>query len=265
MDIREIFYSLDRLCDKWDPYLDVYETWFSKFRNKKPRILEIGVYKGGSAELWSKYFGPGTQIIGVDINPECKQYEFHDPVIDADFHVVIGDAGSKEFWGDEMIRARLLNGGFDIIIDDGGHHMDQQIQALRACYSMVKEGGIYLCEDTHTSYYDHWPKAGYKVPTSFVEYSKTVLDVLTEEHQFKGPDGEVFQPKLEIDKELKSIYKKTRGIHFYNSIVVFEKGEQKPFKRIFSQPMSIRGLERPSAPLGNPIPDDAVITISTKG
>ncbi len=254
LDIRDIFYSLTNLCDKWDPYLDIYDTWFSKFRGKQPRILEIGVYKGGSAELWRNYFGAGTFIVGVDIDPSTKQYETED------FKIVIGDAGGDTFYQDPYITRSLLTGGFDIVIDDGGHHMQQQINAMKICYPMVKEDGIYLCEDTHTSYYDHWPDAGYLVPTSFVEYSKRVLDVLTEEHQFKGPDGEVFKPKQPVDPELVKLYKKTKAIHFYNSVVVLEKGTQKPFKRIFSQtPPTLEVRQQ------GPVPGDGMFRLNTRG
>lgn len=249
LDIHEIFYGLNNLADKWEPYLDIYDTWFSRFREKEPAILEIGVYKGGSAELWSKYFGEGTYITGIDINPSCKEYQ------NSNFGVLIGDTGSNDFWKYFNTLIDEDEQQFDIIIDDGGHHMHQQIMTLKNSYKYLKDGGIYLCEDTHTSYYDHWPNAGYKNPNSFVEYSKKLIDVLSEEHQFKGPDGEVFQPKQEIDKELKSLYKEMKGIHFYNSVVVFEKGKQKPFKRIFSRTDEI---ELPGVVSG-----DTLLTIKT--
>jgi hypothetical protein len=254
LDIRQLFYSLENLCDKWEPYLDIYETWFHKFRGKSPRILEIGVYKGGSAELWRDYFGTGTFIIGVDIDPSTKQYETDD------FKVVIGDAADpKTFWN----HSAFFKEQFDIVIDDGGHHMQQQISALKICYEMVKENGIYLCEDTHTSYYDHWPEAGLESPASFVNYSKRVIDVLSEEHQYKGPDGEVFTPKTKVDEELVKLYKNTRAIHFYNSVVVLEKGPQPEFKRVFSKKDFKNVVSNVRQP--GPIPGDGILRINTKG
>ncbi|SVE63770.1 uncharacterized protein METZ01_LOCUS516624, partial [marine metagenome] len=60
---------------KWVHYFDIYERHFRRFVNKQPTILEIGVWNGGSLKMWQDYFGNGVQIIGIDINPECKQFE----------------------------------------------------------------------------------------------------------------------------------------------------------------------------------------------
>ena len=54
LTIHQLFYTLENLCDKWEPYLDIYDTWFRKFRQKSPRILEIGVYKGGSSRAMAR-------------------------------------------------------------------------------------------------------------------------------------------------------------------------------------------------------------------
>ena len=199
----------------------------------------------------------GTFIVGVDIDPSTKQYETDD------FKIVIGDAGGDTFYQDDYIKRALLTGGFDIVIDDGGHHMQQQINALKVCYPMVKDNGIYLCEDTHTSYYDHWPDAGLRSDGSFMEYSKRLIDVLSEEHQYKGPDGEVFTPKAKVDEELVKLYKKTKAIHFYNSVVVLEKGPQPEFKRVFSKKdfkNQVSNIRQPG-----PIPGDGILRINTKG
>jgi hypothetical protein len=38
-------------------------------------ILEIGVFGGGSLEMWRNYFAPKCHVYGVDIEPACKSYE----------------------------------------------------------------------------------------------------------------------------------------------------------------------------------------------
>lgn len=40
-----------RLIHKWEHYFDIYETHFSRFRDKSPMILEIDVFHGGSLQL----------------------------------------------------------------------------------------------------------------------------------------------------------------------------------------------------------------------
>ena len=84
-NLKEIFWNLDKGCTKWSGYFDVYERHLGKFVGKKPRILEIGVLGGGSIEMWLKYFGEGTQVVGIDINEECKKYEY-----DGNVEIVMG-------------------------------------------------------------------------------------------------------------------------------------------------------------------------------
>ena len=60
---------------KWNHYFDIYERHLSRFRGKNLVMLEIGVFGGGSLDMWRAYLGTEAKIIGIDINPECKQYE----------------------------------------------------------------------------------------------------------------------------------------------------------------------------------------------
>ena len=46
----------------------------------KNQFLEIGVYLGGSIDMWNYYFDSKCTIIGLDIDPKCKLLEKY-PVI----------------------------------------------------------------------------------------------------------------------------------------------------------------------------------------
>ena len=59
---------------KWTHYMALYDRHFNKFRGKKMHILEIGVRRGGSLQMWKKYFGAQAMIYGVDIDPNTKKY-----------------------------------------------------------------------------------------------------------------------------------------------------------------------------------------------
>lgn len=124
---------------KWRHYFDIYHRYFKKFIGREVRVLEIGIYSGGSLDMWRNYFGAGCQIFGVDVQPACKAYE------GGNVKVFIGDQADRAFW--KTFRDEV--GQLDIIIDDGGHTPQQQIVTLEETLPLLRAGGIYLCEDVH--------------------------------------------------------------------------------------------------------------------
>src|SRR5690349_3349151 len=124
---------------KWTHYFDVYHRHFGKFRNQQVNVLEIGIYSGGSLEMWRQYFGPKATICGVDISPECRAYESNQTKI------FIGDQADRSFW-QEVRRAMPA---FDVVIDDGGHLPEQQIVTFEELFSFMRASGVYCCEDVH--------------------------------------------------------------------------------------------------------------------
>jgi hypothetical protein len=222
--LRELFWSLPKYADKWDPYFDVYETWFAKFRGQSPRILEVGVQHGGSAHMWLEYFGPGTKIVGVDVDPRCAKHATDD------IEIVIGDQGSETFWQEFFTQHTEP---FDIVIDDGGHRMEQMIMTFVYANPRVKDGGIYLIEDCHTAYWAHqslfigpWDRLGLYNTGNIMEFTKVGLDTLNREH-IEPHQGLIPQ----LDPTVVATFKNVRGVHYYNSMIVFEIGPQRPFTR----------------------------------
>jgi SAM-dependent methyltransferase len=207
--IEELFDTTELPSTKWTGYFDVYERHLSKFVSKAPKILEIGVLGGGSIELWLKYFGEGTQVIGIDIDPRCLEYKY-----EGNAQVIMGDQNSPEFW-DEFLDKHT---GFDIIIDDGSHIMEHQVLTLQKTFPHLKEGGTYICEDTHTSYWPRW-NGEYDKKGTFLDYTKYLSDIMNQQH---------FQQKMEpaVLKTFENLY----SMSFYNSMVVLEKEALKLFK-----------------------------------
>lgn len=124
---------------KWDHYLDAYHSHFARFRGREVHVLEIGVYSGGSLDLWRDYFGPRAHIYGVDIEESCKRYE------GGPIRIFIGDQADRGFW--RRFRAEVPE--VDIVIDDGGHTPDQQAVTLEELLPHIRPGGIYVTEDVH--------------------------------------------------------------------------------------------------------------------
>ena len=69
-----------KTINKWIHYFDIYERYFNQYVDKPTLMIEIGVFKGGSIDMWKEYFGPKSTIVGIDINPDCKRFERKDPV-----------------------------------------------------------------------------------------------------------------------------------------------------------------------------------------
>jgi hypothetical protein len=124
---------------KWLHYFDIYDRHFHRFRDQEVHLLEIGIYSGGSLDMWRDYFGPKAHIYGVDIEPACRVYE-NDKV-----KVFIGDQADRQFWSEFRQAVPVL----DIVIDDGGHLPEQQIVSAEELLPHLRPGGIYCCEDVH--------------------------------------------------------------------------------------------------------------------
>lgn len=189
-----------RLIHKLTNYFDVYERHFSRFRGKEITVLEIGVSQGGSLQMWKNYFGDKAKIYGIDINPKCKDLE------EENIQIFIGSQSDRKF----LREIKNTIPKIDILIDDGGHTMNQQIVSYEELFDHVKEGGVYLCEDLHTSYYlTHG--GGHKRRGSFIEYTKNFIDYLNAYYSE--------QRSLKVN----SFTQNVDSIHYYDSIIVIEK------------------------------------------
>ena len=60
---------------KWHHYLPLYDRYFSQYRGTPVKFLEIGVNNGGSLQMWRRYLGKDAVLCGIDINPDCAQYD----------------------------------------------------------------------------------------------------------------------------------------------------------------------------------------------
>jgi len=189
-----------RLIHKWMHFFEVYDRHFSRYRGTDVHILEFGVSQGGSLQMWKDYFGPKCRIYGVDINPHCKALE-EDRIT-----IFIGDQEDRAFL--KSVAAGVPR--IDILIDDGGHTMRQQIATFEEIFEHIDPNGIYLCEDLHTSYWKKWG-GGYRRRNTFIEYSKRFIDRIHAWHSET--------PLLKVDAFTRSAH----SLHYYDSILVIEK------------------------------------------
>jgi hypothetical protein len=201
---REIFDNVITLqSDKWTSYFEVYDRYFSKFKDKASAIfMEVGIMYGGSIQMWRKFFGDSATIYGIDINPNVKNMQ-----LPAN-NIFIGDQSNPAFWDDTLLDIPYI----DCFLDDGGHTMEQQIVTLKKVWPKISHGGVYICEDLHTSYWNEYG-GGYKNADSMIEFSKKLIDVINEQHLRNSLDSGIDVSNIE-------------SVHFYDSMLVIIKGKQ---------------------------------------
>lgn len=200
------FFSANRaghVLDKWVHYFPIYTRHLAQYVGRPVSVLEIGVYRGGSMRMWAHFFGPDVRLFGVDIDPVAVT-----AAGDA-YEVVIADQADRE----AMRRLAEEHGPFDVIIDDGGHGMQQQIVSIQTLFPLLADGGTYLVEDCHTSYWADY-EGGRGREGTFIEWTKERVDDLNGYHQRDAVDP-VWTRHVD-------------AIHYYDSVVVFDKTTRFP-------------------------------------
>jgi SAM-dependent methyltransferase len=189
-----------RLIHKWKHYFPAYERHFAKFVNTDVFFLEIGCGQGGSLQMWKRYLGPHARIVGVDLRPECKEF------VEDQIDVRIGDQSDKTF----LLDICKEFGEPDVVLDDGSHVMSHIQASFSVLYPELQRNGVYMVEDLHTAY---WPEfeGGLRREGSFIEICKGLIDELNADHSRGALAATEFS-------------RSTLSMHFYDSIVVFEKG-----------------------------------------
>ena len=210
-ELEYYFYNKsERIIHKWENYFHFYEKYFSKYKDKKVKLLEIGVQNGGSLQMWNHYFGNNVSIVGMDIDNSCKILE------DENIKIFIGDQNNTNH-----LRSLIdLYGNFDIIIDDGSHRNEHQINTFKYLFDYLNDDGVYLVEDIHTSYWPNWG-GGYKKESSFVNFAKSLVDHI---------NGYAAQPPncdTKNESLISTYTNNISNIHFVSGMIFFEKNKLK--------------------------------------
>lgn len=150
---------------KWVHYLPVYESVID--RTRPIRMLEIGVFHGGSLRMWREYLHPQSVIVGIDIDPNCKQFD--DP--DNNVHVRIGGQQDATF----LDEVNSEFGPFDVILDDGSHMTSHMVESFRCLFAAaLKDPGVYIAEDVHSNFWKSYRDSA----MSFVDFVAVLVDAM---------------------------------------------------------------------------------------
>jgi hypothetical protein len=149
----------------WHKYVERYIDFFSAGPTPK-KILEIGTFRGGSVRFFCRLF-PWAEITSCDILPVQDSW----PVDDNVTYYQLDQ-------GDERALRKMFDDhgdGFDFIIDDGSHFPRHQILSFALGFEYLREGGVFILEDAHTSLPDHpymadYSKAGLSGVVEFLRF-----------------------------------------------------------------------------------------------
>ena len=200
-------YRTDKTDGHW--YTAHYMNHLRKFKNKKIKLLEIGVggYEnpkagGNSLRMWKKYFIFG-KIYAIDIYDKSALQEKR-------INIYQGSQVDREFL--KKITDEI--GLFDIIIDDGSHLNEHIIESFKILFPKLKDGGVYVIEDTQTSYWED-----YGGDSKDLNNAKTAMNF------FKSLTDCLNYQEIPNENYKESYFdKKIVSIHFYHNLVFIHKG-----------------------------------------
>ncbi|MBJ7338777.1 MAG: class I SAM-dependent methyltransferase [Mycolicibacterium sp.] len=196
---------------KWAHYLPIYESALTPFRSRPIRMLEIGVFHGGSLQMWRRYLHPDSVIVGIDIDPATARFD--DPA--RGIHVRVGGQQDVDF----LRRVVDELGPFDVILDDGSHLASHIIDTFRYLFpNALADGGLYLVEDLHANYWTGWRD----VPTTFADFTRWLTDAMHAHYQSYDSESDFRTDGPERQRSFKVPFATTvlDKIEFHDSIAL---------------------------------------------
>jgi hypothetical protein len=199
--------------DKWKVhrYTPHYEHHFARFVGQSVNVLEIGIggyghpgAGGASLLMWKSYFPKGN-IVGLDIHDKS----------------FVEQERIKTFVGDQGDEATLRKiaaeaGPLSIIIDDGSHRSADVIKSFNVLFPLLAPDGIYVIEDTQTSYWPEWGGAlDTEAPGTTMGLVKRLIDGLNYE-EF------VMEPYTPSYTDLNIVQ-----VTCYHNLIFIQKGENR--------------------------------------
>lgn len=215
LDQLALKYGTDKSSQSHN-YTKLYDKYFSSMRGEPICFLEIGILNGSSAHMWEDYF-ENASLYFIDIDD--KSVNSAQRALSSRSHCYKVDQSNAE----ALLRfAQHTKANFDIILDDGGHTMQQQIISFKTLFPFLKENGVYIIEDLHTSFWKNWGGSGSQTNpkadnTTTIGYLK---ELLTDINIIGGYTGCADTDKcpISLKNNLTYLQQHISSIHFYNSI-----------------------------------------------
>jgi hypothetical protein len=205
-----------------------YDFFFKNFKNKKIKLLEIGINKGESLNAWEEYFGEGSKIYGLD-----KHY-INDKYKKQNIEYIKGDQNNKK----DLDKIIKIVKECEIIIDDGSHHPHHQLFSFNYLFDkLLKKGGIYVIEDIETSYwrnsslYNYEINEGVNSENNIVNIFKKIINIVNRKFMLNDDVIEL-EKNSQIDiKNLKYI----SFIMFAQNCIIINKMTDEEYKKYYTK------------------------------
>jgi hypothetical protein len=215
-EMASIFETTTNVYKSLD-YLPVYESALAAFRDRPVRMLEIGVARGGSLQMWRRYLHPGSVIVGIDINRKASQFDNPSQHL----HVRIGAQQDTAFLHSVLDEF----GPFDVILDDGSHMTSHMVDTFRYLFpNGLASGGVYIVEDIGTNYQKPWRDSD----MTFIEFTKWIIDAMQARCQGDNWQQNFFhvsKPGRLMDFTVPLATTLIEKVEFYDSIAVFHRAK----------------------------------------
>ena len=179
-------------------FFNIYPQLFFNKRFEENIILEIGVRNGEGTKSLLEIF-PNSHIYCIEIGglkrpdgcpawtPEFERNKIQEKLNHCKNNkgipnIIIGDQADETLLNELGNEVMKRFGGFDIVIDDGGHTMHQQKTSLKVLSNYMKEDSIYFIEDTCTSYYPDYGGGNVGEKGTTIDLFKNLIDVVHRDH-----------------------------------------------------------------------------------
>lgn len=184
------------------------------------RLLEIGLgcgyqQEGGSLTIWLQYIPRAEVIVGVEfdtcVHSIPASWKSAPPEFAKTTPATWSTVSQKLRFeqADQANATRLReigdkHGPFDIVIDDGGHTMRQQIVSLVTMWPFIRPGGLYVVEDLHSAYLGAGFTSDHPITTPV--YLARLQEIVHHKSAADGMDDEKFPGARDIAATLHSMH-----------------------------------------------------------
>lgn len=143
------------------------------------RIIDVGIFKGGSVALYALLFAP-KKLVGIEYMAEpvreledfvarngltqsVRNYYNTNQADDVTLRKIV----KKEFKGEEL----------DLVVDDASHRYVESRATFQTLFPMLRPGGIYILEDWGWA---HWQGDTWQKSLAFPADSPSLTNLLIE-------------------------------------------------------------------------------------